>query len=598
MYKIVSIVCIIAAAACCAFFLSWLKSRMGTGKEAARLYGTVHNRNTNFWNYHLFQVIALVVLSCLATGLATGWKNAAACLTGAVVSFACIYSGSLPYVRGSVSSYNESAAGDIRSSIKASYRSGAVTGLFTSALCLAVMLIAFSLMKGGSVMEIAAPFAFGAAVVATMLHTGGDVYSSSYSLAVSSRDYTDRAGYFAGAGADYVGSFILAAASTIMLADVAVATSGVTSTFTNGTSSRFILVVYAAGIAGSVAGVLMQRAGLGNDPSRGADIGCIAAGIIAIAICMYFSMDMMQSFVYAWSVAAGIVAGILLSEISRFFSSDNKIYVIGKNYNRQSRVLFNLGSGMITTAVYSIILLAAIIVSYNFASFYGLALCAAGMCSILGSVSAVSGLSILSTGSSDILSSGLKEGDENMEKMSDALFRTAVKTGIIARTYRTAAGSVAAMAIFYALSLSNENQVIDIMSLHVFGGIIVGACSAFVLTGMLIGSVRVTSRVAMRAIGRNDEDTGAAESLRGAVLPVLTALALTVVIGLFCGVSSLTGFIISVIVTGSVLITTFNNSGMYFENTAVQSLSSVIKLMAVFSAAFLPFFMKIGGLLF
>ena len=56
--------------------------------------------------------------------------------------------------------------------------------------------------------------------------------------------------------------------------------------------------------------------------------------------------------------------------------------------------------------------------------------------------------------------------------------------------------------------------------------------------------------------------------------------------------------IISVIVTGSVLITTFNNSGMYFENTAVQSLSSVIKLMAVFSAAFLPFFMKIGGLLF
>ena len=60
----------------------------------------------------------------------------------------------------------------------------------------------------------------------------------------------------------------------------------------------------------------------------------------------------------------------------------------------------------------------------------------------------------------------------------------------------------------------------------------------------------------------------------------------------------LAGIIISVIVTGSVLITTVNNSGMYFENTAVQSLSSVIKLMAVFSSAFLPFFMKIGGLLF
>ena len=599
MYKIVSIVCIIAAVICCALFMSWMKSRRGTGEQAARLYGTIRSRNSNFWAFHLFPVIIFALLAVVTIGLATGkWINAAACLIGAVASFACIYAGSLSYISGSVSSYNEAAAGDIRSSIKSSYRSGAVTGIFTSALFLAVFMLAFQFIKTETVIALAAPFALGASVVAATLHTGGDVYSSSYSMAVTSRGFTDRTGYYTGAGADIAESYIIAAAATIMLADVGVDTSGVTSTFTSATSARFIIVIYAAGIAGSVIGAFIQRSGIGNDPAKGADIGCIAAGIVTIAVCMYFSSEMMQSLVYAWAAAAGVIGGILISEISRFFASDNKIYVIGKSYSRQSRVLFNLGSGMITTAIYSVILLSAIIVSYNFASFYGLALCAAGMCSIFGSVNAVAGIAIVSGESSEIISSRLRGEDEDSEKMSDALSRVSVKNGIFSTTYRTAAGTIAAMALFCAMSVSSESQVIDIMTLRVFGGIIVGACSAFVLTGLLIGSMRLTSRVAMKELGRTDDEAGVADSVRGAVIPVFTGLALTVIIGAFCGAASLAGFVISAVVTGSLIITSFNNSGMYFENTAVQSLSSVIKMMTVLSAAFFTVFTNIGGLLF
>ena len=125
-----------------------------------------------------------------------------------------------------------------------------------------------------------------------------------------------------------------------------------------------------------------------------------------------------------------------------------------------------------------------------------------------------------------------------------------------------------------------------------------GACSAFVLTGLLIGSMRLTSRVAMKELGRIDDEAGVADSVRGAVVPVFTGLALTVIIGAFCGAASLAGFVISAVVTGSLIITSFNNSGMYFENTAVQSLSSVIKMMTVLSAAFFTVFTNIGGLLF
>ena len=136
------------------------------------------------------------------------------------------------------------------------------------------------------------------------------------------------------------------------------------------------------------------------------------------------------------------------------------------------------------------------------------------------------------------------------------------------------------------------------MSLRVFGGIISGAAAAFLLAGMLISSVRITGRVALRDIGRNDDETGATSAIRGAVLPAVVAIALPVLIGLFAGPNALAGFVISSAVTGYLLVVTTNNSGIHLENTAVQSMSSLLKAMAVFSVAFLPVFMKIGGFLF
>jgi Na+/H+-translocating membrane pyrophosphatase len=99
-------------------------------------------------------------------------------------------------------------------------------------------------------------------------------------------------------------------------------------------------------------------------------------------------------------------------------------------------------------------------------------------------------------------------------------------------------------------------------------------------------------------MGRSDDETGSASSLRGAALPVVIAIALPTVVGLLFGPATLAGFLVAVISCGYFIVTGFNNSGRHFENTAIQSLSSVIKMMTVFSAAFLPVFIRIGGFLF
>ena len=600
MYIPISIACIIAAVICSIFFGSWIRGRRGSGDKAARLYGIIRSRNNNFWNFHYIPVAAFAVIVSIASGVGITWKNAAACFVGALVAFVCIYFGSKIFVSGSTASVNESANGDIEASLKCSYRSGAVLGLCISAVSIAVLLAAVFFLDISLVMNYAGSLALGASVTSLLLHSGGSVYSSAYSHAAAADDFIDRTGFFTGAGSDYAESFILAGASAIILADVGVVTSGVTSTFTNETAAMFVVVVLASGLAGSVIGVFLQRAGLGNDLSKGADIGFIAACIIASGICIYFSLSMMQSAVYAWAAISGIAAGLIISEVSRFFSSDSIVFTLsGKSFSRQAKTVFNMGTGMITTAITAVVMITAIIISYNYASFYGLALCAAGMCSLFGTVAAVTGLSVISAGTSEIISTEYSSNeDDDFEKISDALSRVSVRNAIRSVNYRAAAGFMSAMAMFSALYISSGAEAFDIMNISVFAGLLAGASSAFFITGIIIGSVRVTSRVALREIGRSEDESGSASSIRGTVFPAVFSIALPTLVGLFFGVSCLAGFIIALIVTGCYIVTAFNNSGRYFENMATQSLASVVKMMTVFAFAFLPVFIKVGGFLF
>lgn len=597
-----ALVCAIVSVLFAVLLEFWLKGKKGTGKENARIFAVLSGRNRNFKNYHYAPVAVAVIIVALGVGLGINWKQAAACLAGALTVFIPLIAGSFSLSDGVTSAYNEATDGDFRQSLRAGYRSGAVLGSWITGICLAVFCAISFASKMLNAADYAASFALGAALCTVILHTGGEVYSSAYALAVPAKDFTDRTGAFLAAGADYAGSYILAAASAVILSDVAVATSGVTSTFTVRTAMVFPLMVYAAGIVGSIIGCFISRAGVGNDYTKGSGAGCIAAGIITVAASFYFSMDMMQTRVYAWAVTTGIAAGLILTSVSRLFSSDSIVFMNGykldRSLGKNMSVVFNLGSGMISTAIYTVVLIAAVAVSYMFASYYGVALCAAGMCSIMGSFMAVTGLTAVSGTVSDIIAVQNRNDNEALKAVSDTLYSVSTRALICSKTFAAITASVSALAVFGAFFYASGSEGIDIMALRVFEGIIAGAAAAVLLTGMLISSVRITGRVALRDIGRNDDETGATSAVRGAVLPAVAAIAFPILIGLVAGPKALGAFIISSAVTGYLLITAANNSGAHFENTAIPSLSSILKVMAVFSLAFLPVFMEIGGFLF
>ena len=602
MKTIFALICTIASLIFAVLFEFWLRGKKGTGKDNARLYAVLSGRNRNFRNFQYVPVAATVLIIAAGAGLGLGWKQAAACAAGALTVLVPVLGGSVSLSDGVTSAYNGAVNGDLRQSLRSGYRAGAVSGLLISGICLAVFCVVAFAFKSVPLSRYAASFALGAVLSTMVIHTGGEVYSSAYSLAVPSKDFTDRTGSYMAAGADFAGSYVASAAAAVLLADVAVATSGVTSTFTADAAELFPLMIFAAGAAGTIIGAFIQRAGMGNDLSKGSFAGSIAAGIITVAAAFYFSLNMMQTRVYAWAVTAGIAGGLILAAFSRYFSSDSMLFINGykidRSLGKNISVVFNLGTGMISTAVYSVVIIAVTAVSYMFASYYGVALCAVGMSSIIGSMYSVIGLVAVTGSVSDIIASQNRYDDETLKAVSDTLYSVSGRNLVSGKTYAAITGAASSLALFGAYFYVAGGESIDIMALRVFGGIISGAAASFLLAGMLIGSVRITGRVAVRDIGRNDDETGATSAVRGAVIPAVVAIALPVLIGLSAGPKALAGFVISSVVTGYLIITMGNNAGIHYENTAVQSLSSILKAMAVFSVAFLPVFMEIGGFLF
>ncbi len=597
----IALICALVSALFAILLAMWLRGKQGSGREIAKISAIVKGRSRNFRSFQIIPVVVSVVVVIAALGIGINWKQAGACLAGAVAAAAALAAGSASFSSGITASYNEALNGDIRQSVRAGYRTGAIMGLWIAGIILAVLCGGLMILKTDTVIKYSASFALGALVITMVLHTSGEVYTSAYSLAVPSKDFTDRTGAFIAAGSDFTGSYVLAAVSAILLAEQGVASSGVASSFNVSATVRFPLLVYGAGIIGTVIGILIHRAGLGNDLSKGSGAGCLAAGIITGAASVYLSMNMLQMRVYSYALLVGIAAALVMSSISRVFSSDSRIFLNGyktdRSLGKHSSVIFSLGSGMMSTAIFAVIFVAAASVSYMFASYYGIALAAVGMTSVFGSMAGVTGIVSGTSTVSDIIASG-SPADDSDKSVISLLDSVSTRNLVSVRTFACISGMMTSFAAFSALFYAAQIDTIDLLSMRVFGGIITGACAAFILSGLLISSVRITGRVALRDIGKNDDDTGATSALRGALLPAFIAIAFPTVVGLLAGIKALAGFIIASVVTGYVIITCINNSGMHYENTAVQSLSSLLKMMAVFSIAFIPVFMKVGGFLF
>ncbi len=598
MLKIITLICALIGLLAAISLETWLRSRIVRNETSAERFAEVKSRNSEFWSIQYVPLLILLVLLSVALFVFVGHLNAAVFLGGAALCLASVITGATTVVTGSIASSSAALKEDIRTALKTAYRSAAVMGLSVSSIALVGLGILFFFLKSGQLVELVASFALGASVVSLCIGLSGTAFSGAYSLSVKSDDFTDYTGMFIGSGADHVETYILSACSAALLSGVAVDTSGVMSTFTATSAARYPLIVLAGGIIASIIGIMIYRGYVVKRPASGLTIGNFVTAVLTAVVALYFSNYLLQSYIYGICIVTGMLAALISGEASKAYSIDGVIFKrflpdVKKTGVSQS-MIYSLSIGMISVIIPAILTTTAMVIAYQFANFYGIALAAVGINSMAAVNSAVRGFSINTASASEITS--VSDPEAASPNPADVLLTASVNADSVGKTYSGVAAYVTLVAMYTALSVVANNPATNLLSTTVFTGITIGAVVVFMCAGFIIRSIRLTSQVLSARLGDSYDPEKRITSLRGLLPLFITSIAAPLAAGAAGGVNGLIAFSCSASVTAMCVIFAFNNAGRHFDRLATETLGTVIKVMVAVALVFAPIFMEFGGI--
>ena len=597
MLKYITVACALFGLFIAISLEAWLRSRIVRNENSAETYATVRRRNNEFWSIQFLPLALMLFVIGAAIAFCVGPMNAAVFLGGAVLCFVSVGIGSRTVVTGSISPSSLANEGDIRGALRTAYRSASVMGLSIASIALIGLGLLFLLMDTGSIIKLIASLGLGASVTSLCIGLSGTAYSGAYALSVKSDDYTDYTGSFIGSGADYVETYMLSACAAALLSGVAVDTSGVTSTFTVASAAKYPLILFAAGIVASVIGIFAYRGRIVKDPAAGITVGNFIAAILIAAVAIYFSYSVMESYVYGICACTGLVAVLLSGELSKFFSSDGRAF---KKYIPSARtvgasqsMIYSLSIGMISMAIPVAFIGVALILSYYFASYYGMAMSAIGINAMAAVNSSVRGFSI-NTASASEIAAVIDPGDESPSP-ADVLLTASVRTDVIGKTYSAVSTTATLVAMYVALSEVGGSRAADLLTVSSLFGLLMGAVSVFAASGLIIRSIRLTSIMLRDKLDDIYNDEKNITFLRGLVPLYFLSVIAPFAAGFAGGITGLIAFACACTITGMCVLFAFNNSGKYFDRMATETIGTVMKIMVAFTLVFAPFFTSFGG---
>ena len=256
-------------------------------------------------------------------------------------------------------------------------------------------------------------------------------------------------------------------------------------------------------------------------------------------------------------------------------------------------MIYSLSIGMMSVIIPVAFTGVALIISYYFANYYGMALAAVGINSMAAINSTVRGFSINTASASEIVSAS--EEDTEGPTPADVLLTASVRTDVIGKTYSAVSTAVTLVAMYCALSIVGNSESANILTTSAFFGMIVGAVSVFIAGGLIIRSIKLTSVTLRDKLDDIYNDEKNITFLRGLVPLYFLSILAPFAAGFGGGINGLIAFACACTITGMCILFTFNNSGKYFDRMATETIGTVLKIMVAFTLVFAPFFNSIGG---
>jgi len=567
--------------------------------------------------YKAISIFAIIVAVLLALGLkGQGWvfsiSTALSYLIGAACSLTAGYIGLSISTRANTRTAQAATKG-FNQALGVAFPGGAVMGLTVVGLGLlafsSVFLILGSIASGGLVERMAeasgiiAGFSMGASSVALFARVGGGVYTKAADVgadlvgkveagipeddprnpATIADNVGDNVGDVAGMGADLYESYIGSILSGVIIATQTLPTPELKI---KGVILSFLL--YAIGIIASILGVFFVRTGEKADPGKALNNGTISSAVFyTIGSFLLVVVMFGWNLSYFFASFSGIVAGMVIGFTAYYYTSGKSIQNLAKASTTGSAttIIYGFALSCKSTVIPLVVIGIAILISFKFGGFYGIALSAIGMLATTGMVVAVDAYGPIADNSGGIAE--MSHMGKDIRKITDSLDAAGNTTAAIAKGFAIGSAALTALALFFSYTQVMNLSAIDIMSAggyKIVAGIFIGAIIPYFFAGatmMAVGraafNVVEEVRRQFREIKGLMEGTAKADyarcvdittagALKEMIIPGIAAVVIPIVLGGLLGPEALAGILLGALATGVPLAIQMANAGGAWDN--------------------------------